>query len=250
MVRGAIARYHAQIRRLSPHLGIKGWPPLALGRSPFANEAAVGYSAKQINSKGHMLLVRLPLEEVISAIRKELEAKDRIREEVLALSRTVTRLSAQAILSIHKAQLDLASGRLEEARRGLDRMEAILRDCPEILYKGFVYTAYQEYAEASLLLGFVAGKGLPTPERLSVPPIPYVLGLADVVGELRRRAVDSLRVRDLEAADRCLAVMEDIYESLLSIERGYALIPGFRGKLDAIRRGIEETRGDILRAGR
>ncbi|MFQ6085955.1 MAG: hypothetical protein ACE5OY_06810 [Candidatus Bathyarchaeia archaeon] len=185
---------------------------------------------------------------VFQRIRKELRAKDRIRERALELSRTAIRLSAQAILSIHKGKLIRAERMLKRVRKSLDQMDTILKDCPEIAHKGFVYTAYQEYCEANLLLSFVSGRDFPTPDDLSVPPIPYTLGLADVVGELRRRAIDSLRVGDSKTADRCLDTMEGIYESFLSIERGYALIPGFKGKRDAIRSAIERTRADVLRS--
>lgn len=187
---------------------------------------------------------------VFQGIRKELKVKDRIRERALALSRTSIRLSAQAILSIHRGKLIHANGMLKRVRKSLDQMEAILKDCPEIAHKGFVYTAYQEYSEANLLLGFVSGGDFPTPEDLNVPLIPYMLGLADVVGELRRKAIDSLRVGDLRTADHCLNRMESVYESFLSIEHGDALIPGFKGKRDAIRGAIERTRADILRSSR
>lgn len=190
------------------------------------------------------------VKKVFQRIQRELRVKDRIREKVLALSRIVIRLSAQAILSIHKGKFDHTNKRLERARKILDKMETILKGCPEIVHKGYVYTAYQEYAEASLLLSFVSGKDFPTPESLRVPSIPYVLGLADVVGELRRKAIDSLRVGDSKTADRCLTTMESIYDSFISIDYGYALVPGFREKRDAIRRKIEGTRGDILRASR
>jgi translin len=177
-----------------------------------------------------------------------LKSKDKSREEVLSLSRSVVRLSSRAILATHRGDLEKARKRLRRARDKLNAMEELLEKCQEIKYGGFVYTAYQEYSEANLFLNFVEKRRFPTPEELGVPFIPFLLGMADFAGELRRKSLDSLREGDMKMAERCLSVMEDVYESYLLIDEGHALIPGFRSKLDLIRRRIEETRGDLARA--
>jgi translin len=187
----------------------------------------------------------MPLKTIMRKIGKELELKDEVREKVLDVSRTIVRLSSQAILAIHRGRLNPAQKRIESAKKNLRKMEELLRKSPEIASSGFVYTAYQEYAEANLLLNFVLNEDFPTPERLGIPSIPYILGLSDLVGELRRKALDSMREGDLKLAERCLRTMEDVYNSFISIEKGHALVPGFRMKGDAIRKRIESTRGDI-----
>jgi len=83
------------------------------------------------------------------------------------------------------------------------------------------------------------------PDELGVPAISYVLGLADAIGEFRRRALDSLRKGDVKTAEKCLQTMEQIYVELLSMDEAYTLVPGLRRKSDVARHIIETTRGDI-----
>jgi len=83
------------------------------------------------------------------------------------------------------------------------------------------------------------------PEELGVPAVSYVLGLADVIGEFRRRALDSLRKGDVKTAENCLQTMEQIYVELMSMDEAYMLVPGLRRKSDVARHIIETTRGDI-----
>jgi len=45
---------------------------------------------------------------------------------------------------------------------------------------------------------------VPSFKELGVDPVPYLQGLADVVGELRRHALDSVAKENLEEAWRAL----------------------------------------------
>lgn len=187
----------------------------------------------------------MSLKEILSKIRRELETKDQIREKVLMISREVVRLSTQAVVSIHREDFNDAKKKLEKSKEKLIEMEEILKGWPELAHSGSVSVAYQEFVEAKLLLSFILQKKFLSQKELSVPSIPYVLGLADLVGELRRRALDSIKRGDLDTAENCLTVMEDIYTLLMTIEHGDALAPGLRRKCDTARRLIEETRGDV-----
>ncbi len=78
----------------------------------------------------------------------------------------------------------------------------------------------------------------------------YLLGLGDVPGELRRQALDALRLGDIETAEARLSTMEEIYLSLVTMEE-VALLKGLRRKLDIARGVIERTRSEVTaEAGR
>jgi len=190
------------------------------------------------------------LEDIIQSIREELEKKDEIREEILKSSRNVVRMARQAVLLIHRRRLSEAAHRLEEAKSSLEEMERKLAGWRELGGSGTVYTAYQEFAEASILLNYVRSGYIPDPESIEVPNIPYVLGLADVIGELRRLTLDSIRTGDFKAAERSLVTMEDIHASLMTIDTPPAITPGLRKKGDSARRIIEVTRGDVTMEAR
>ena len=105
--------------------------------------------------------------------------------------------------------------------------------------------AIQEYSEANIFLSLVEESGFISPEDIKVPSVDYVLCLADVIGELRRLALDALREGDVEKGEICLEAMDEIYIELLALDEAYMLVPGLRRKNDVARRIIETTRGDI-----
>ena len=184
-------------------------------------------------------------------IRKELARKDEFRQEIQTSTRRVNRLSKQAIFQIHRANLEKAEKTLREAKDILDRIRSIAKDYPDLLYMGSVDSAFQEYAEANILLGLVKESRFVRFEELEVPMTSYVLGLADVIGELRRRALESLRKGEMEKAEGCLELMETIYEEIINLEEIQILVSGLRRKCDTSRRIIEATRADItIESGR
>lgn len=169
------------------------------------------------------------------------------REDAISSSRSVTTLSKQAVMAIHRGRVEVAKERLEKAERVISPVKEALHPVSE-LRVGSMNVAYQEYAEARILLRLVTDGSYPSPKELDVPIIPYLLGLGDLVGELRRRAVDSLRSGDLGASERCLEMMEEIYIQLLSLEEAHGLTSDLRRKCDIARRLIEVTRGEITAA--
>jgi len=105
--------------------------------------------------------------------------------------------------------------------------------------------AYQEFAEANIFLTLIKEDRFLTPNEIGVPSVDYVLGLADVIGEFRRLALDFLREGEVEKGEKCLHTMDEIFIQLLALDEAYMLVPGLRHKSDADRRIIETTRGDI-----
>jgi translin len=88
------------------------------------------------------------------------------------------------------------------------------------------------------------------PEELGVPSVHYLLGLADVIGEFRRRALDALRGGDFDTSEKSLQIMDDIYVELMALEAAYKVAPELRRKCDVARRIIEVTRGDVTSEAR
>ena len=175
----------------------------------------------------------------------ELRAREKARDEVLSRARRARMLSKQAIMLIHNDDHVEAEAKLEEAKKLLDEVEAQLKEHVELGGFEAVYAAREEYAEAYILHELKTAAAFPRPEAVGVPLYTYLLGLADVVGELRRDALDSLRVGDLEAAEADLRLMEHVYLSLVSMEEVSLLLKGLRRKLDVARGVIERTRGEL-----
>ena len=79
-------------------------------------------------------------------------------------------------------------------------------------------------------------------KELSVPIVPYIQGLGDVIGELRRHIIDLLRREEYGEAEIYLDIMETIYQELRRLNYPDALVPGLRHKVDVARRLIEDTK--------
>jgi len=192
-----------------------------------------------------MVVKNLSLKPVLTKIQKELRDKDEVREQVQRDMRRATRLSKQAILFTHQKRLKEARKLLDDAKKLFVKLGKIAEAHPDMVYSGMVEAAFEEHAESQILLRLVEEGRFAAPEELGVPSMAYVLGLGDVIGELRRRALDMLRKGDVKAAENCLRMMEKIYMELISMNDAYMLVPGLRRKGDVARHVIEATRGDI-----
>jgi len=185
------------------------------------------------------------LEKVIQEVKNELMEKNKIREETHEDMRKATSLSKQAILLIHQKKYDEAEKMVVEAKEKILSLQKVANDCPEIIYGGMFSAALQEYSEAKILFTLVKQARFVTPAEINVPSVDYVLGLADVIGEYRRLALDNLREGKVEKGEECLKIMDQVFIQLLALDEAYMLVPGLRHKSDIARRIIEATRGDI-----
>jgi len=185
------------------------------------------------------------LKNLLKEIKLELTQNEEIREDVHESMRKATSLSKQAILLSHQKRLEEAKKQLEKAKELITKLREIANEHPVLIYGGMFSAALQEHAEARIFVNLIEESRFVTPQEIEVPPVDYVLGLADVVGEFRRLALDALREGDVEKGVKCLQDMDEIYVELEALDEAYMLVPGLRRKNDVARRIIESTRGDI-----
>ena len=79
---------------------------------------------------------------------------------------------------------------------------------------------------------------------MGLPGTAYVLGLADVIGELRRFALERLREGKADEASRYLDMMEELFLVIMRFDFPDAIIP-IRRKQDVARSLLEKTRGEV-----
>ncbi len=182
-------------------------------------------------------------------IRADLSRYDEVREQILSLSREAVRLAGSSILEIHRGDLKGASGTIRRAEETLERVRKLCADFSEFRTSPGVVVAFQEFVEASTLWSFVDGGRIPSLADAGVDWRSYMLGLLDVIGEFRRMSLNGLRKGDVGLAEKTLVVMEGIYEDLQGLDHT-SIIPTFRVKMDAARRIIESTRGDVVTEAR
>jgi translin len=181
----------------------------------------------------------------LERIQADLKDYDLTREKVFEASRSATRFSGWAIVQIHRHEMKAADETLKKAKTTLTSLDKLLDSFSELGSAPNVVVAYQEYTEARLLQGIVSKGKLLSQKQIGVDVLPYLLGLLDFIGELRRMALNYLRTGEAEEAEKTLALMEAVYEDLYSLDHT-AILPTFRHKMDIARKLIESTRGDVV----
>jgi translin len=187
----------------------------------------------------------MSLDDVRQSVGARLDAKHRAREVGLSNARQAIRRCANAIRAVHRGDRKAADALLVEARGLLDVAEATLAAHPDVYYAGFLQDAQKEYAEAQATRALVTGEPLPPPEDVGVGDAPYLNGLAEAVGELRRHLLDVLRAGDVARAGELFEAMEEIHAVLVDLDFPDAMTGGLRRSTDVARAIIERTRSDL-----
>lgn len=179
---------------------------------------------------------------ILDDIDEKFDDKDTVRELALKSSRVIRRISSQMIQDIHRGTFDRR--KMNQALQEVSKIQSIVEDYPELYHSGFLRNGFQELAEAHILWRISEDKEPNPPEELGITPSSYLLGLADVVGELRRFSLDALTEGDLEEAKDCLEKMEIIKDNLMGFDYPKAIVP-LKHKQDVARDLVEKTRGDL-----
>ena len=191
---------------------------------------------------------QLDLSAIEGWARDELDRKNAAREQVLRWSRDMVRACANSIRAVHRRELDVAEARLTEARALNQQICETLVGLGDIYWTGYVQDAQKELVEAYATCALVTGRRLPDPAELGIAPAPFLNGLAEAVGELRRYIMDRLRRGELDGCEELLQAMDDIYSLLVTIDYPDALTGGLRRTTDSTRGILEKTRGDLTLA--
>lgn len=186
--------------------------------------------------------------DLVEPVRARFVERHEARETALGASRDATRAAANAIRAIHRGDTDRADELIVRSRAALDRAVSAADQHPDVLWGGFVQDAAKEYAEARITAAAVRGEPWPTVEQVDVDDGSWLHGLAETVGELRRRCLDLIRGERLDEAERLLEIMDDILSALVTIDVPDGLTRGLRRATDVARSITERTRGDLTNA--
>jgi translin len=184
------------------------------------------------------------LNEIIDKIEKNIDNKDRVREKALRSSREIIIGCRKAIQLIHQDSMKKSQQLIKKASNELSKLYDITIDHSDLYHAGFVENAAQEYVEAHCLYNILKKKDLPDPDKIQTTYSAYLKGLCDVVGELRRKSLDSILINESEKANEYLKLMEDIYDAIIRFDYPSGLIP-IKRKQDMVRGIIEKTRGEL-----
>lgn len=178
-------------------------------------------------------------------IRERMDARMAAREKGLPASRQAIRNCANSIRATHRGDNSLAEELMQQARAQLDVAQEAMRPFPMIYYAGFLQDAEKEYAEAKATAALIHGDPIPGPDELNVGDAPYLNGLTEAIGELRRHILDIMRHGKLDRGEELLDVMDEIYYVLIAMDYPDAITGGLRRSTDVARSIMERTRSDL-----
>ncbi len=185
------------------------------------------------------------LEQIAEQIRRDFDEQNTARDRALAQARALTRECALAIRAVHRQERDIMQEHLDQAARLAADLRTGLEPYPDLYHSGYTQDALKEYAEASITCVLILHQSLPTPQELGLLPHTYLNGLAEAIGELRRRILDILRHGYSEEVEILLGHMDDIFSVLVTMDYPDAITYGLRRQTDVARSIIERTRGDV-----
>lgn len=146
------------------------------------------------------------------SIEKELLDYEKKRESFIQLSRDIIRISKKIIYSVHRNEMNEASKYILEIKT---MMAKLPNDSSEM---GIINVAKYEYVEAICFYEFVKNKRIPTKKELKIDVDAYLLGLADLTGELGRKSVNDSIKKDIKSVILIKEVIEEIYGAFLNFD--------------------------------
>jgi len=188
------------------------------------------------------------IHDIVADLADELERKNAARDKALLDARRLVRQAALAIRALHRGDVGEATALLQVGRGMVDQIRADLEHFPDLYWTGYVLDAQKEYAEAAIVAALIAGTAVPRPADLNIETSSYLNGLGEAASEMRRYVLDVIRHGDndsLQDGERVLALMDDVYTALITVDLPDALTGGLRRTTDLVRGVLERTRGDL-----
>ena len=177
----------------------------------------------------------------LNKISKSLDKAQNSREYLIKNTRDVIISCSQSIIAAHK-------GDLKDAKKKLAKSKKLLfenRKKADSESKRYLVIPEQELVEASSFIAILENKPIPSIEILKVSNESYILGLLDLIGELKRNVFDNIRRGKSKEAARIFEIMENLYLYLYPFAMYDKLVKEARKKLDVNRRLIEDARSAV-----
>jgi len=182
--------------------------------------------------------------DALSEIKKRMDHRDALREQLIKKCRDGQKAAKQAIFALHRGDKKKAAQLLEKCEVLIEKeLYPIVKE-EGGLRSGSFANMLEEYAEAKLFLNWLGDSEPPSCVILLMSDFPvtltsdeYVGGLCDLTGEVGRYAVQRGTVRDTGGVQLCLETNNAILSSLLMMEQW----PHSIGKkLQEVRRSVEK----------
>lgn len=166
-----------------------------------------------------------------------LDTRDLARENIIKISRDLIRCSGRVVSLLLAEERYKAENELRSCETLARELLKHLNEAPDLV-RGLGSQALAEYCEALLLSKIFIETTLECDDN--IPKESVLSGILDLTGELKRIAIRLLGEWDLEKVREIIDLMKKIYLKLSPLDYPDALVPGYRHKIDVLRRNIED----------
>jgi predicted translin family RNA/ssDNA-binding protein len=153
----------------------------------------------------------------IQKLKKEYDAGNSERRQIISLSNVVLHDSKRVIFSLHRGDIKKAEESLSEIEKVLAKIEkkfSFVRASQEGSYKAGV----EEYVEAKMLYFLIQGKKIDAIKGLQISHDSYLGGICDCLGELVRLATNKAAKGELSEVEKIKETMNDIMAELVEFD--------------------------------
>lgn len=176
---------------------------------------------------------------------KELRKKEDEKRKITQLGDEIIKASREVVSFVHRKELVLADNKLMELRKKVKTFHQLAYNS-KLTDWGYVTQVYQEFFEALALFSLISGDAKSMVKEINlVPSLSFLLGLSDLIGELRREIVSNLMEQKIEEAKELFEVMQEIYDSIQKTPLSDSVAPGLRRKIDVNRITLEASISDL-----
>jgi translin len=173
-----------------------------------------------------------------ASLKKQMEDYDARRDTIIKEARDITKLSKQAIYSLHREEPRVAKQQLAEAEKVIAKLLKEIKSDPT-LRTGSFSASLEEYTEGKAFLHFLETGRLITAKELKVVDAEeYLLGLCDFTGELMRYAVLRATKRDKKAVEAARTMVDAIYGQFVQFDFRNSEL---RKKYDSIKYNLQKV---------
>jgi translin len=148
-------------------------------------------------------------------LQNKIKNYDAQREELIKKSRDVLKLSKLIIYAVHRDEITNATKLIKQIESERTKLNQIAKKNTKLQFEGSYKVAIQEYVEAILYYNFIkTGKLI----NLKVLPEHFILGLADLPGELVRKAVFLAGKGHVDKVIKIKDAVDNIYGEMLKFD--------------------------------
>jgi len=205
----------------------------------------------------------MDLNAIFTRVRDKLDAHYDRRERLIKISRDITALSKKMIFSLQRIQGEVTTlpadiqkeinQREGEIQRLLKKAEPDVQGTNTFRYHRQISPGLQEYIEALSFRHYILNKSIITPSQIQesyFQTLPlsyedYILGVADLTGELMRRAISNVSTRHGQSL--AIEICSTLRQLQSSYQRIYVSSSTSRGFTEDLIAKIEVMKASVAK---